>query len=102
RRHARLVSDWSSDVCSSDLHHPACPLVLGWSARAGAPAPDGAPGGARGGGRVRLRARGGVAGTQPAGAVDAAVESGGRRPGGTRSEERRGGKGWRGREGPYG
>src|SRR5438093_734742 len=22
RRHTRLVSDWSSDVCSSDLHHP--------------------------------------------------------------------------------
>src|SRR5438046_10107858 len=21
RRHTRLVSDWSSDVCSSDLHH---------------------------------------------------------------------------------
>src|SRR5437016_10028448 len=23
RRHTRLVSDWSSDVCSSDLDHPA-------------------------------------------------------------------------------
>src|SRR5437016_9386350 len=22
RRHTRLVSDWSSDVCSSDLNHP--------------------------------------------------------------------------------
>src|SRR5262249_56168353 len=22
RRHTRLVSDWSSDVCSSDLFHP--------------------------------------------------------------------------------
>ena len=22
RRHTRLVSDWSSDVCSSDLHRP--------------------------------------------------------------------------------
>src|SRR5262249_57176058 len=24
RRHTRLVSDWSSDVCSSDLSIPAC------------------------------------------------------------------------------
>src|ERR1019366_10663093 len=23
RRHTRLVSDWSSDVCSSDLGHPS-------------------------------------------------------------------------------
>src|SRR5258706_10390888 len=26
RRHTRLVSDWSSDVCSSDLHQ-GCPRV---------------------------------------------------------------------------
>src|SRR5262249_58612827 len=24
RRHTRLVSDWSSDVCSSDLSSPGC------------------------------------------------------------------------------
>src|SRR5437016_8529917 len=24
RRHTRLVSDWSSDVCSSDLHRTVC------------------------------------------------------------------------------
>src|SRR5258706_10916334 len=27
RRHTRLVSDWSSDVCSSDLHAGAAALV---------------------------------------------------------------------------
>src|SRR5258706_1959968 len=29
RRHTRLVSDWSSDVCSSDLPHQchSCPIV---------------------------------------------------------------------------
>src|SRR5262249_56092619 len=32
RRHTRLVSDWSSDVCSSDLHHA---LTSSWRAKAG-------------------------------------------------------------------
>src|SRR5215213_12017570 len=31
RRHTRLVSDWSSDVCSSDLMHPLIPDE--WSLR---------------------------------------------------------------------
>src|SRR5262249_62120850 len=31
RRHTRLVSDWSSDVCSSDLSGPAAlALAAGW------------------------------------------------------------------------
>src|SRR5262249_21660414 len=29
RRHTRLVSDWSSDVCSSDLHEPDASLAGG-------------------------------------------------------------------------
>src|SRR5438093_11557399 len=31
RRHTRLVSDWSSDVCSSDLGGRAPPPVRAWS-----------------------------------------------------------------------
>src|SRR5258706_11857735 len=30
RRHTRLVSDWSSDVCSSDLHHPDHAGLASW------------------------------------------------------------------------
>src|SRR5438093_1724860 len=30
RRHTRLVSDWSSDVCSSDLHSIAKRCCGGW------------------------------------------------------------------------
>src|SRR5262249_59937265 len=30
RRHTRLVSDWSSDVCSSDLNVSVGSLSLGW------------------------------------------------------------------------
>src|SRR5262249_57844368 len=39
RRHTRLVSDWSSDVCSSDLRPPPQP----WRASTGRPYGDGAP-----------------------------------------------------------
>src|SRR5438046_8759760 len=35
RRHTRLVSDWSSDVCSSDLPRP----TSAWPQSAGAPGP---------------------------------------------------------------
>src|SRR5260370_8236039 len=28
RRHTRFKCDWSSDVCSSDLHHRLCVLVV--------------------------------------------------------------------------
>src|SRR5438093_12337328 len=34
RRHTRLVSDWSSDMCSSDLLAPASPWVRSLAARA--------------------------------------------------------------------
>src|SRR5258706_9783386 len=30
RRHTRLVSDWSSDVCSSDLSHSTVDVVAQW------------------------------------------------------------------------
>src|SRR5215213_90841 len=33
RRHTRLVSDWSSDVCSSDLLVGRLVLLLGWIPR---------------------------------------------------------------------
>src|SRR5215213_3907706 len=38
RRHTRLVSDWSSDVCSSDLPHRSPPPKGRWHVRCG-PAP---------------------------------------------------------------
>src|SRR5438046_7090265 len=42
RRHTRLVSDWSSDVCSSDLVVGACPPQRHRPGRAGGDcAPDG-------------------------------------------------------------
>src|SRR5262249_59394488 len=33
RRHTRLVSDWSSDVCSSDLRFPSVPRRAGSRSR---------------------------------------------------------------------
>src|SRR5262249_60134098 len=48
RRHTRLVSDWSSDVCSSDLGLPQCFCWVGCRGGAAAPAPHlGRFGGAR-------------------------------------------------------
>src|SRR5262249_56741897 len=42
RRHTRLVSDWSSDVCSSDLHLAAAPFIEHSTTLTGVPlAPDG-------------------------------------------------------------
>src|SRR5262249_59216128 len=56
RRHTRLVSDWSSDVCSSDL---TCP----W----GPPDLRAATAGSAGDGRVSRRRRGRAAATRSAG-----------------------------------
>src|SRR3989337_3390744 len=36
RRHTRCYRDWSSDVCSSDLHHP----MMGVTGRGLLPLPD--------------------------------------------------------------
>src|SRR4051812_49721047 len=83
RRHTRLTCDWSSDVCSSDLH----PGVL-----------RGGGAGLQGGARQRHRAPGGVARLR--GHVELDARGGGVHVIGEaerRSEERRVGKEWRSR-----
>src|SRR5262249_56502469 len=79
RRHTRLVSDWSSDVCSSDLVGEKVPNDL-------------------------LQATG-ITGDRPGLGVEHADQSDvlrvRRRPRGLRSEERRVGKEWRSRWSPY-
>src|SRR5262249_59352068 len=93
RRHTRLVSDWSSDVCSSDLE------LLGGVERRGrgvSPSAEAEPARAGHGGSDQLADHPVVASlrrqpfAQPAlevGALEADVE--------VRSEERRVGKEWR-------
>src|SRR5262249_60037075 len=89
RRHTRLVSDWSSDVCSSDLlwvrevlRPRAIPPPWG---RRGSPVPQATRLGPRYGQRERGH---GCLGTLGA-------------PHRSRSEERRVGKEWRSRGWPY-
>src|SRR5262245_64788157 len=81
RRHTRCLSDWSSDVCSSDLtgsDRPGGPPVRPPRAGRGAPAVGGPPGRSDPVGRPLVE-------------VDREAVRGDVR----RSEERRVGKGWR-------
>src|SRR5262249_58171325 len=90
RRHTRLVSDWSSDVCSSDLPRPASSATCSSTPRTNRPTTC----------TAAARARSTAASAFPAWS-SRAPRATPRNPYRERSEERRVGKEWRGRWGPY-